>query len=203
MQINHLELGRDSEIEQLVQGLRRGENWALKSFHDRYATPLYRTCRKYYLSHEDAEEVVQDVILTVWNKRAELRPDLSFMAYVSMIARNATFKKARKNIMYFTLDNYLGDEQLNAGANAEDVLIGTETEKIIESLISELPAKKQKVYIMSRIQGLSHDEIADAMGLSRRTVENHIYQTNLLIKEKLNLNCWVLPLVASEIQIFL
>lgn len=196
-------MGRDSEIEQLVEGLKRGENWALKSFHDRYSTPLYRTCRRYFLSHEDAEEVVQDVILTVWNKRESLRNDLSFSAYVGMIARNATFKKARKNIIYFTIDNYLSDEHLNAGANVEDELIGSETERIIESLIAELPAKKQKVYIMSRIQGLSHDEIAKEMDLSRRTVENHIYQTNLLIKEKLNLNCWVFPLIASEWQFFL
>ncbi len=184
------------EIERIIIRLKNGEIDALKSLHEKFSTALYRTCRRYYLSHEDAEEVVQDVMLLVWEKRHELRTDLSFTAYISTIARHATFKKVRKKIIYYTIDNYLQDERTATPVNAEDEIIGVETEKIIETLIADLPAKKQKVYIMSRVEGLSHEEIAEKIGLSKRTVESHIYQTNLLIKQKLNLDSYAILLLS-------
>ncbi|MEQ6120428.1 RNA polymerase sigma-70 factor [Reichenbachiella sp. MALMAid0571] len=181
-------MAKKNEIKDLVIGLNEGKVEALRSLHTKYSTALYRACRKLFLDHEDAEEVVQDVMVSIWEHRTELRSDLSLSAYMYTIARNSALKRGRSKIMYFTIENYLRDTRIATVTNAEEEFIGNETAQIIEFLISKLPAKKQKVYIMSRIEGLSHVEIAKKMNLSIRTVENHIYQTNLFIKDKLHLD---------------
>jgi RNA polymerase sigma-70 factor (ECF subfamily) len=90
-------------------------------------------------------------------------------------------------VLSFTIDNYIHDHAPKVHQDAENMMIYKETEAYVAFIINSLPPQKQKIYILSRFEGLSHEQIAEKLGISIRTVENHTYQTNLLLKKKMGL----------------
>lgn len=177
------------EDHQIIDQLKRGNTRALESLHAKYAKQLYISCRRFYLSHEDAEEIVQDVFLKIWDHRDKIKDRYPFRSYLFTIAKNAILKFSRHKIISCSIDNYLNSvDGLQLHFNAENRMELKETKDFIESVIRNLPPQKQKIYILSRLEGLSHEQIAKRLGLSVRTVENHAYRTNLLLKKKLGLN---------------
>ena len=177
------------EDHQIIEQLKCGSTTALESLHSKYAKQLYISCRRYYLSHEDAEEIVQDVFLKIWDHRDNIKDGYPFRSYLFTIAKNAILKFSRHKIISYSIDNYLENlDGLQVHHNIENKIELKETKDFIESVIRSLPPQKQKIYILSRLEGLSHEQIAKRLGLSVRTVENHTYHTNLMLKKKLGLN---------------
>src|SRR5690606_35945439 len=131
--------------------------------------------------------IVQDIFLKIWNHRNEIKSGFSFRSYLFTIAKNDILKFSRKKALSFTLDHYVHDHPPKGYQNAENMMIYKETETYIASIINILPPQKQKIFILSRFEGLSHEQIAEMLGLSIRTIENHMYQTNLLLKKKMGL----------------
>jgi RNA polymerase sigma-70 factor (ECF subfamily) len=176
-----------AEDQHILAQLKQSKVSALEVLHKKYAYQLYKVCRGFYLTHEDAEEIVQDIFLKIWNRRNELKLGFSFRAYLFTIAKNDILKFSRKKVLSFTIDNYIHDHAPRVHQDAENMMIYKETEAYVAFIINSLPPQKQKIYILSRFEGLSHEQIAEKLGISIRTVENHTYQTNLLLKKKMGL----------------
>jgi len=133
--------------------------------------------------------VVQEVFTKVWEKRHTLKADLSFKSYLFTIAFNIIKR-------HFRTRSYL-NEYFNTAKIEDDLDMGTSREvdssslqEYISELIEAMPARRKEVFIKSRIEGLSIDEIADSMKISHKTVENQIstalkYIKNCLKKENL------------------
>lgn len=179
----------------ILISLIQGSTKALESLHDQFATKIFNACRRFYLSHEDAEEVVQDVFLKIWDNRLSIKTELSFNAYIYTISKNFILKKLQKKVLKETIDHYINTS--SSSSNAEDQLIARETEELLESIVSNLPARKQKIFLLNRYHDKSIEEIASELGLSKRTVESHIYQTRAMLKKKLDLNCLAAVLMAT------
>jgi len=170
----------------LIQ-LKQGSTRALEELHDHFSARIYNSCRRFFLTHEDAEEVVQDVFIKIWNNRNNIKLHLSFKAYIFKISKNLILRKLQKKVLKETLDNYINSAAFVSN-NVEETVIAKDVEALINDLINNLPPKKQKIFLLNRYEDKTIDEIAEELGLSRRTVESHIYQTRALIKSKLNLN---------------
>lgn len=178
---------KDREQKKIIKQLMNGSTKSLEEIHKFYSPKIYGVCRKFYLNHEDSEEVVQDVFLKIWSTRERVNPNLSFKAFIFKIARNLILKKLQKKVMKETIDNYIDHISFSA-KDVEEKLFLQDTEALIDKIIEKLPPKKQKIFLLNRNQNKYIDEIASELGLSPRTVESHIYQTRSLLKDKLNLN---------------
>ena len=86
-------------VPKLVGLLQNGDQKAYDDLYKLFAPKILNTCKKMYLNQQDAEEVVQEVFLKVWIKRADLDNTLSFNAYLLAIMRSLIFKRSRKQAL--------------------------------------------------------------------------------------------------------
>lgn len=171
-----------SESE-LVKALSKGEIKAFNDLFQIYGNRIYHFAYGYLKSVPDAEELVQDVFLKIWEKRFELKNNLSFKAYIFTIS----FNIIRKHFVKKALTTKYFEQQA-----IEDIDLSTiqnidfqSTRKAIDQLVDQLPVRRKEVFIKSRFEGLTVKEIADELGTSPKTVENQLGEALKFIREHL------------------
>lgn len=120
-----------------------------------------------------SEEIVQDVFIKIWQKKEQLLTINNFRAYLFTISKNYAFNALRQQAREAAkLQKWLlhTEEQFNTPYDPD-------LEKyyvLIETAIAQLPPQQQKAWLLSRQEGLKHEEIASMLSLSRETVKRHI-----------------------------
>ncbi|HOU30728.1 MAG TPA: RNA polymerase sigma-70 factor [Bacteroidales bacterium] len=175
---------RDIENEEfLVRSLSKGNILAFNTLFKEYSGRLFRFANGYLRSEAEAEEIVQEVFTIIWEKRKDLKDELSFKSYLFTIAFNIIKKHFRRKAY---LAEYLNSEIYS------DLDIST-TDKIdydsvcdfIRKLVDRLPDRRREIFIKSRFEGLSIKEISEELGISHKTVENQITAALKFLKENL------------------
>lgn len=133
----------------------------------------------YISSKEDAEEIVHDVLIRLWEKRYKLNINSNFTAYVYRMTRNACldYLRTRKNKLSKELSADQQEFWLNYSALADDAssdIIAKELQHLVDRAIQHLPDKCKRVFLKSRVEGMAHKEISKELEISTKTVENHI-----------------------------
>lgn len=176
---------RDFEPAQLL-ALREGDHEVFREVYLHYASPVKDFLQILTRSEEEAEELTQEIFVSVWEKRARIDPAKSFKGYLYTIARNAAFKlfeRRKVHERYVQTPTYVDP----ASYTLDDELIAAETALLVDIAIERMPAQRRKVFEMSRSEGLKAVEIADRLGLSRHTVDNHLAAAKKDLKELLAL----------------
>ncbi|MEP0368203.1 MAG: RNA polymerase sigma-70 factor [Cyclobacteriaceae bacterium] len=175
-------------VRSLVAQTQNGRQDSYKELYVIFAPKLFYFSRKYKLSVEDCEGVVQEVFLKIWEKREGLNPDLSFNAYVMLIAKNIILNKFKKQVneqAYLTQHLH----QLKEHADqTEAAIVNQDLEQIACRAIESLPEKRRNIYKLSRERGLSNQEIAENLNISKSTVENQINKALKFLKLYLEQN---------------
>lgn len=159
------------EERELLCRVAKGEEAAFgilfHAYHQRLGAYIYRLTE----SFPATEEIVQDVFVKIWLKRATLSAVDHFDAYLFTAARNHAFNYLRK----------LARERAHqASLPVEEIPVETPVEEpdervvLLEQAISHLPRQQKNVYLLHRRQGLSHAEIAVHLHLSVETVKKHM-----------------------------
>lgn len=174
----------NSNDNELVAKLKKGKIQAFDSLFQKYSGKLYSFVFSYTGSHEEAEDITQEVFFKIWLNRCSLKPDLSFNAYIIVIARNLMFNLFKKRAQN---NKYIGyaknaPKDLN---QTEDHIIFSELERHSNRCIEKLPARCKQIFMLSRQNGLSIKEIADKLQISPSTVENQINKALKLIRKDL------------------
>ncbi len=172
----------DTELTKLLKG---GSYAAFEILYQRYSKGVYLTAKKFHLSHENAENIVQDVFLKVWEKKENIKTGHSFFAYLFTIAKNAIFKESKKKIFVTLKEDYQLENPLIVSGQAEHQLLKEDFRGQYQEAIRKLTPIKRKVFILRFHLGLNNQEVADRLGLSKRTVESHIHQLKSTIRERL------------------
>ena len=135
-----------------------------------------------------AEDMTQEVFLKIWLKRQDLPAIDRFRDYLFIVARNHIFSELRKHSREqgFTenLIRYFRDQR----SDPEMALLQKESIRLIQESIERLPTQQRTVLRMSRDQGLTHEQIAAELGISKNTVRNHMVQALHHIREFLEQN---------------
>lgn len=140
---------------------------------------------QYVRSPEDANEIVNDTFLVVWEKQEELVLDDSLKAYLYTIVRNKSLNLLKKRKIEVTeLD--MGFEIPSAQYSALEVLQAKQTEELVYTLIEQLPPRCKQIFVLSRKEQLSNKEIASLMDLNEKTIENQISIAIKFIKNGLH-----------------
>ena len=168
----------------LVQNLSKGNLLAFNTLYNEYSNRLYRFALGYLKSEAEAEELVQEVFTKIWEKRADLKKELSFKSFLFTIAFNIIRR-------HFRTKAYLS-EYFKTGVISESDM--QTSQKItydslyqyITELVNQLPERRKEIFIKSRFEGLSIKEIAEKLKISHKTVENQLTDALKFIRTNLN-----------------
>lgn len=173
-----------SDIE-LWQCCQQGDIRAYNELFDRYAKLLYRQAIAYVHNEMDAEELVMDLLLNLWEKRERLKADAgnNVKAYLMLAMRNRIINHLQKNIPdtasidLLEEDRFVDSREADYGINCRDM------ETIYQSEVNKLSPQRQKVFRLSREKNLSYAEIAEELNLSVNTVENYMVSALTTLRE--------------------
>ena len=129
-----------------------------------------------------AEDLVQDVLLNIWKNRDTLRVT-TYKAYLYRAALNAALRYAERQKRHVAW----AEAQLpDLGRNTTDDLVqGQEAEAAVAAALATLPPQCRAVFLLSRQEGLSYQQIADALEIAPKTVENQMGKALRLLRQQL------------------
>ncbi|GAA4311834.1 RNA polymerase sigma-70 factor [Compostibacter hankyongensis] len=164
-----------SDLSCIQYQLSRNNPTALKELYDLLGNKLLQLARAMVHSREEAEEVVEDVFIRIWEKRDSLAHVENFRWYLYVTTRNISFNYIRKYGKRTTLqldDIYVPPFAVDA--TPEDMMITREVLNRINQAIHELPAKCRLVFKLVKEDGLKYREVAELLDISLKTVENQV-----------------------------
>jgi len=175
---------RDNIDTQLVQALKKGDLNAFDQLFTKYNKKLYYFAKGYLGSVEDAEGIVQEVFIKIWEKREDLKEYLSFNSYIFTITYKAILKHFRsKSRAKKYMDQFLFGFIDENNETSEEIEYNNLLE-LANIAIEKLPEKRKLVFKLSRKEGFTNLEISKQLRISKRTVENHIQQALKFLREQ-------------------
>ncbi|MDJ1471290.1 RNA polymerase sigma-70 factor [Xanthocytophaga flava] len=158
----------------LLEKLCQNDTTAFEEIYRRYSSKVYRIAYKKLYSKETAEELVQDLFTKLWLKRHELHITGSIESYLAIAILNAVTTHIRaclvreKYASQIQWDHYLQE------TNTEDIVCVNELEEALQRAISSMPEKSKEVFLLSRNESQSANQIAEHLNISHKTVEYHM-----------------------------
>lgn len=174
-QIRFMNQLTEEQIEALAGKIKRSDKKAFDDFFRLMYPQLTGFAMGYLRDKNLAYDIVQDSFVILWQKRTGIEPEKSLRSYMYRTVRNRCLNELR-NYSKVTVSSELVEnvmmtiEMKNEDGNEEkDSLINR-----FREWITALPERQREAFELSRYEGLNHDEIADVMNISAKTVNNHI-----------------------------
>jgi len=171
------------ENKEDVLGLIKGNKKCFLNIYNRYKDKVYYYTLKITRSDSIAEEIVQDVFVKIWTKRDQINPSYPFPSYLFRITHNHTINILKRNTFEEKVKRNILSKANTSSCETEDTVIYNEYLRILSDAIKQLPPKRKDIFDLSRMQGISHDEIASQMGISKNTVKSQIVKANKSIRK--------------------
>jgi len=167
--------------EELIKGCLQRERTAQRRLYDAYSSKMYAICYRYVRDAMDAEDILVTAFMKVFDKIAQFKSEGSFEGWIRRIVVNEALTHLRRNkSMYIETELEQADrepnyDQLSDHLEAEDLL----------NMIQELPSGYRIVFNMYAIDGYSHKEIADHLGISENTSKSQLSRARTYLQKVL------------------
>lgn len=162
--------------DKLIAGLRNSEEQIFAVVFDTYKTKLYSFAWRFLKDRTLCEEIVQETLITLWTNRLELDPKYPLGPYLYTIARRLTLNVLRNAATADAAREKLWLNINEAHNETEDTVLLTDLEQFIEETVAKLPKQQQLIFKLSRYEGLTHEQIAARLNISKNTVNNHLVE---------------------------
>ena len=146
---------------------------------------LYRLALRITLDRAEAEDIVQDTMIRVWNKRDEWAQFNSIEAFCLTVARNLAIDRSQKSEAQ-NIELTTETQEMSDGSTPERQLERSEQMDLVRKLINELPEKQRTIIQLRDIEEKSYKEIADVMQLTEDQVKVTLFRARQRIKAKYN-----------------
>ena len=165
----------ESSDRELWDSILNGDQAAFTVFFRKHWSQVYVTAFFYLKDKEVCKEITHDIFINIWLKREQLKI-LSFSAYLQAAGKYHVFKYLKRSRLHpVTYQEQLVALSGHACRNeGEEQLSYRELENNVDHYLKSLPRRCREVFILSRQEHLSNDQIAGKLGISKRTVENQI-----------------------------
>lgn len=175
----------------LVRDLKKGDARAMEEIVRRYSNKVYNLA--YHLTRDSAaaEEIMQDVFLTVIAKIGTLTNEAYFSTWLYRVTTNAAYGFLRKE-KKFSEQTPVEDIDQEPHASVDwselpdDVLLSEESKEVLKRSIDSLPEAMRTVVIMKDMEGLKNEEIAEALGISVPAVKSRLHRGRLTLRDQLS-----------------
>ena len=182
-------------LEQLITNCKKKNVKAQEELYKRYSRVLFSICLKYSSNYADAEDVLQDAFLTIFDKIQQYKAKGSFEGWLKRVTINTALQRYRKPSLLEIVSN--------ENIKDNDATVAVEEERVsldfLLSIIQQLPDRYRLVFNLYVLDGYSHKEIAEMLGISDGTSKSNLARARHILKEKIELNN-TQPLRRSQTQ---
>lgn len=187
---------RDMELLKLI---KKGDTKALEEIIQKYEARTFNLAIKFMHNEEDAEEVVQDVFLTLFHKAKSFKGKSAFSSWLYRVVVNCAFMKLRKKKQEQAVS--IEDISPNAKhdwvekdtsffANTDSKLITSQLYDNLNSAIQKLPQRYKSVFVLRDVNGLSNQEVGELLSISLPAVKSRLHRARIMLQKRLY-DCYV------------
>lgn len=173
-----------SERELLIK-MKNGDRRSFTALYRKNFKILYRYVYSIMGNRQDTLDIIQDVYVKVWETRERFQLDQSFTGFLLVIAKNRTlnsFRDQRVKLKWEEYANYSNEEKIEI---TDHKLILAQYYRIAQEGINQLPPKRQQIFKLSTEGGMSLQEIADLLKISKNVVRKQLYTATAFLREYL------------------
>ncbi len=163
--------------------LIEGSEYAFEEIYRTYSPRLFGRLLKLVKSEAQAEEILQDVFLKIWEQRNSIDPEKSFRSFLFKIAENKVYDFFRKVARDKNLESRLTALSTSDHTVIEAFLSGDENLKILQKAVEGLPPQRQQVFRLCKLEGKTYKEVSELLGISVSTISDHIVKATKSIRE--------------------
>ncbi|MFC7526073.1 RNA polymerase sigma-70 factor [Parapedobacter sp. GCM10030251] len=181
--------------EDLVLGIKAGEEWAFRTTFDRYYHRLLRFAVSYLKDDGLAEDIAQDAFVLLWEHRLNLQEDTSHLfAFLAQVVKLKMLNSLEKKRRRYHIEQHLFSRSLRQveldmytlqTLSISNIYL-SEIELVVADTLAQLPEQTRAIFNLSREQGFSNKEIAARIGKTEKTVEYHIGKVLKILRPKLS-----------------
>ena len=182
MQLFGKNLHHNTDWSALVEGCIGGDRKAQKALYDALSGKMYAVCLRYMGSRDEAEDVLQDGFVTLYSKLDSYSGAGSFEGWARKIFVNTALMSLRKKDVLKQSEDVDAAWNITSGDPSAVQKIGY---RELSKMISELPPGFRTVFNMYIIEGYSHKEIAEALGVSEATSRSQLQRARTLLQSKI------------------
>jgi RNA polymerase sigma-70 factor (family 1) len=166
------------------RGIQASDERAFKALFQATHPALVRYATGFTGDEAAAADIAQDAFLKVWERRHELDPNRSVKALLYRIARNLALNHGRDRRGRDEKHQLIRLEGGSGEPLPDEFVVGRDLRARLDAWIGQLPERQREALTLSRFEGLSHDEIAEVMSVSPRTVNNHLVKALAFLRER-------------------
>jgi len=188
--------GIDEKV--LVDRLIDGDQTAFELLFHFYYSGLVTFARQIVLDVDEAEEIVQYLFVQLWSNRKKIRESSSLKNYFFVSVRNRAFNFLKRQQISENVLQELKQMVETDLLYSPDLFVVSELQEQIKRAYKKLPERTREIFLLSRIDGYSNDEIAKQLNLSKRTVETQISRALRILRNELKEFIFILIILGSR-----
>ena len=171
--------------KELVALFRDGSQKAFEALYLRYIKKLTGFCIGLLRDEARAEDIAQDIFLQILEMRDSLNPEKSFYGFLQTIAQNRILNEFKRTDIHLRYVRHALEHENDVTNQTENLILDNDYAKLVNEMIEALTPQQKKIFRLSRMQGLTYDEIAELMQISLPTVQFHASLALKKIKKQL------------------
>ncbi len=183
---------------ELISLLKEGDERAFTEIYERYHSLLYIYAHKKLHDKQESQDIVQEVLTALWNKRFQLSPELSLTAYLFTAVRNKAldlFSHKKVEAKYMMAVQNLIDTSVDS---ADFLVREHDLKRLIEKEIEALPPRMREAFRLSREERLSHKDVAARMEISEQTASTQIKKALRILRMRVGTTFWVIVILILD-----
>ena len=166
-----------SQIRQLQEQVGRNDQGAFSTLYRLFFMRLFNFAKSYVHNREVAEELVNDVMVGLWNRRSEISGIQNLETYLFVAARNRSLNHLSQHSPFqVTLEPESGEIEIVHTDDPERLLEWRELYELLAQAVEELPDQCRTVFKLVKEEGFSYKQVAEILDISPRTVETQLYR---------------------------
>ena len=169
------------KLEILLRECKRGRPKSQEALYRRFASAMYGICMQYASSEEDAQDILQEGFIKVFAKLDQVKNPAAFPGWIRRLMINTALEKYRSQVILQRVDDLKGESH----ESYDDGIFSELTCEELVTLIQSLTPKYRMVFNLYAIEGYSHQEISDELGISVGTSKSNLSRARAILQEKI------------------
>jgi len=164
----------------LVFRLHDDDIGAFDMLYQKYHQAIYRNIFKLTKDDDIARDILQDIFVALWEKRAEINADQSVSGWLFVLSFNKSISHLRKKVRETTVVNTMPFSEMEA--DSSDVQLMDEQYYLLQQAINQLSPQRKKVFTLCKLEGKTYEEAAEKLNLSKHTVKEYLGHAVVAVK---------------------